>query len=63
MRKLFTPFVFLAITGLMTACGESPVGLQDIESPEEVTSVARELECAEGWPTPNSLVCDDEGDG
>ncbi len=27
MKKLVTLFVFLAITGLATACGDSPVGL------------------------------------
>lgn len=29
MRKLVTMFVFLAITGLTTACGRSPTGLAD----------------------------------
>ncbi len=33
MRKLMTMFVFLAITGLMTACGSSPVDLDGIPDP------------------------------
>ncbi len=64
MKKLFTPFVFLAITGMMTACGESPVGVAEIDTPDAVSGLAREIDCEEeGFPTPNSLVCDDEGDG
>ena len=62
MKKLFTPFVFLAITGMMTACGESPVGVGELETPEALSELAREIDC-EGFPTPNSLVCDDEGEG
>jgi hypothetical protein len=61
MKKLFTPFVFLAITGMMTACGESLVGPEELESPDELSTVARELDCEEGWPTPNSFFCGDEG--
>ena len=30
MRKLVTMFVFLAITGIMTACGGSPTDLADV---------------------------------
>ena len=64
MKKLFATFVFLAITGIMTACGESPVGVAEIDTPDAVFGLAREIECGEeGFPTPNSLVCDDEGEG
>ena len=34
MRKLVTMFVFLAITGLMTACGSSPTDLQGCGDPD-----------------------------
>ena len=61
MKKLFTPFVFLAITGMMTACGESPVGVAEIDTPDAVTGLAREIDCPEegepGWPSPNSFLC------
>jgi hypothetical protein len=40
MRKLAKMFVFLALTGIMTACGDSPTGLAD--------------SCEEGAPSPNS---------
>ena len=59
MKKLFAPFVFLAITGLMTACGESPVGLGEIDSIDAVSTLAREMDCPQpgdsGWPSPNSF--------
>ncbi len=58
MKKLATLFAFLAITGMATACGESPVGV-----PVGVLEIASEIECAEGNPSPNSLVCDDQGEG
>jgi hypothetical protein len=45
MRKLAKVFVFLAITGIMTACGDSPTGLAD--------------EC-DGAPDPNSF-CEEAG--
>ena len=54
MRKLATLFAFLAITGMATACGESPVGV-----PVGVLEIASEIECDEGNPSPNSLVCED----
>ncbi len=34
MRKLVTLFVFLAITGMTTACGGSPVGLAWDDCPD-----------------------------
>ncbi len=46
MRKLAKMFVFLAITGIMTACGDSPTGLAN--------------ECEEGVPSPNSF-CEEAG--
>ncbi len=52
MRKLITTFVFLAITGMMTACGESPMDV-----PVDVLEIASEIECEEGVPVPNSF-CD-----
>ena len=51
MRKLAKLFAFLAITGMMTACGESPMGV-----PEAVLEIASEIEC-EGDPSPNNFVC------
>ena len=47
MRKLVALFVFLAITGMTTACGGSPVGLAG--------------HGCDGNPSPNS-VCDDAGE-
>jgi len=52
MRKLATLFAFLAITGMMTACGESPVGV-----PVGVLEIASEIDC-EGNPDPNSFLCE-----
>ncbi len=46
MKKLVTMFVFLAITGLATACGDSPVGLAH--------------NCEEGTVDPNA-VCEPGG--
>ena len=61
MRKLFATFVFFAITGMMTACGESPVGVAEIDTPDAVSTVAREIDCPEpgdpSWPSPNSFLC------
>ena len=51
MRKLFATFVFFAITGMMTACGESPVDV-----PVGVLEIASEIECDEGNPDPNSFL-------
>ena len=60
MKKLFTPFVFLAITGIVTACGEAPMDV-----PVSVLEIASEIECDEGDPDPNSFLCEfgDEGEG
>jgi hypothetical protein len=41
MKRLVTMLVFLAITGLTTACGASPVDLAD--------------DCGEGTVDPNSF--------
>ena len=59
MKKLFAPFAFLAITGMMTACGESPMDV-----PVGVLEIASEIECDEGNPDPNSFLCEfgDEGE-
>ena len=57
MKKLFTPFVFLAITGMMTACGESPMDV-----PVSVLEIASELECDDGDPDPNAFVCQEDDD-
>ncbi len=46
MRKLMTMFVFLAITGIMTACGDSPTGL---------------AHGCDGVPDPNAY-CDETGE-
>ena len=43
MKKLVTLFVFLAITGVATACGGSPVDLGEIDCTSE--------------PDPNGYVC------
>ena len=44
MRKLVTMWVFLAITGIMTACGGSPTDLAN--------------GCDDGVVDPNSYYCD-----
>ena len=49
MKKLFTTFVFLAITGMMTACGESPMDV-----PVDVLEIASEIECDPNDPNPNT---------
>ena len=41
MKKLMTMLLFLAITGLATACGDSPVGLAG--------------DCEDGVVNPNSF--------
>ena len=56
MRKLAKLFAFLAITGMMTACGESPTGV-----PVGVLEIASEIECEEGGTIPNSRCDDGEG--
>ena len=48
MKKLLTLFVFLVVTGMTAACGNSPLDLADGDC--EV----------EGMPSPNSF-CDGEG--
>ena len=54
MKKLAKLFAFLAITGMMTACGESPVGVSSVG----VLETASEMGCDEGLPDPNSFFCD-----
>ena len=46
MKKLVRIFVFLVVTGMTAACGNSPMDLGEIEC--EV----------EGVPSPNSFVCE-----
>ena len=54
MKKLAKLFAFLAITGMMTACGESPVGVSSVG----VLEIASEIDCEEGDPSPATLVCE-----
>ena len=57
MRKLTKLFAFLAITGMATACGDSPMDV-----PVDVLEIASEIQCDEGDPTPNSVFCDFDDD-
>ncbi len=54
MRKLVTLFVFLVITGMTAACGESPLGVEEIDLPP---AASHDPEECEGWPFPNSVFC------
>ena len=52
MKELFRRFAFLAflaIIGMMTACGQSPMDV-----PVDVLEIASEIECDPGEPDPNS---------
>ena len=61
MRKLVALFVFLAITGMTTACEESPLGLPETASPPPA-ELHGGVPCSEleGIPDPNGFWCDDE---